>query len=100
MGRRAGRHVTEAAGEVADQGEQQRGEAERLERRDVEDGNLVITAGWRSGKLESLYPRGIPVGTVKSVGQQDVDLYKRIQVAPLVEFDSLAEVIVLVPKNR
>ncbi len=66
----------------------------------VEDGNLVITAGWRSGKLESLYPRGIPVGTVKSVGQQDVDLYKRIQVAPLVEFDSLAEVIVLVPKNR
>ena len=66
----------------------------------VEDGNLVITAGWRSGKLESLYPRGIPVGTVKSVGQQDVDLYKRIQVAPLVDFDSLAEVIVLVPKNR
>jgi rod shape-determining protein MreC len=66
----------------------------------VEDGDLVITAGWRSGKLESLYPRGIPVGTVKSVGQQDVDLYKRIQVAPLVDFDSLAEVIVLVPKNR
>jgi len=66
----------------------------------VEDGNLVITAGWRSGKLESLYPRGIPVGTVKSVGQQDVDLYKRIQVSPLVDFDSLAEVIVLVPKNR
>jgi rod shape-determining protein MreC len=66
----------------------------------VEGGDLVITAGWRSGKLESLYPRGIPVGTVKSVGQQDVDLYKRIQVAPLVNFDSLAEVIVLVPKNR
>jgi rod shape-determining protein MreC len=66
----------------------------------VEDGNLVITAGWRSGKLESLYPRGIPVGTVKSVGQQDVDLYKRIQVSPLVDFDSLAEVIVLVSKNR
>jgi rod shape-determining protein MreC len=66
----------------------------------VEEGNLVITAGWRSGKLESLYPRGIPVGMVKSVGQQDVDLYKRIQVAPLVNFDALAEVIVLVPKKR
>jgi rod shape-determining protein MreC len=66
----------------------------------VEEGDLVITAGWRSGKLESLYPRGIPIGTVKSVGQQDVDLYKRIQVAPLVNFDSLADVIVLVPKNR
>jgi rod shape-determining protein MreC len=35
----------------------------------VEEGDLVITAGWRSGKLESLYPRGIPIGTVKSVGQ-------------------------------
>jgi rod shape-determining protein MreC len=66
----------------------------------VTEGDLVITAGWRSGKLESLYPRGIPVGTVKSVGQQDVDLYKRIQVTPLVDFDSLAEVIVLVPRNR
>jgi rod shape-determining protein MreC len=66
----------------------------------VEDGNLVITAGWRTGRLESLYPRGIPIGTVKSVGQQDVDLYKRIQVAPLVNFDSLSQVIVLVPKRR
>lgn len=61
----------------------------------VEEGNLVVTAGWRSVKLESLYPPGIPIGKVKSVGQQDVDLYKRIQVAPLVDFDSLAEVIVL-----
>ena len=66
----------------------------------VENGNLVITAGWRTGKLESLYPYGIPIGTVKSFGQQDVDLYKRIQIAPLVNFDSLSDVIVLVPKKR
>jgi rod shape-determining protein MreC len=68
----------------------------------VSEGNLVITAGWRTGSLESLYPRGIPIGMVASVGQQDVDLYKRIQVAPLVDFDSLAEVIVLVgnPKAK
>jgi rod shape-determining protein MreC len=66
----------------------------------VREGNLVITAGWRSGSLESLYPRGIPIGTVKSVGQQDVDLYKRIQIAPLVNFDSLSDVVVLVPTSR
>jgi rod shape-determining protein MreC len=66
----------------------------------VKEGDLVITAGWRSGQLESLYPRGIPIGTVKSVGQQDVDLYKRIQVAPLVNFDSLSDVVVLVPTAR
>jgi len=61
----------------------------------VREGDLVITAGWQTVRFESLYPRGIVIGTVKSVGQQDVDLYKRIQVAPLVDFDSLASVIVL-----
>lgn len=66
----------------------------------VEERNLVITAGWRTQSFESLYPRGIPIGTVESVGQQDVDLYKRIQVAPLVDFDSLAEVIVLLERPR
>ena len=66
----------------------------------VQEGDLVITAGWRSGSLESLYPRGIPIGTVKSVGQQDVDLYKRIQIAPLVNFDALSDVVVLVPNTR
>jgi rod shape-determining protein MreC len=66
----------------------------------VEEGDLIVTAGWQSGELESLYPRGIPIGTVESVGQQDVDLYKRIQIAPLVNFDSLSDVIVLVPMAR
>ena len=66
----------------------------------VQEDDLVITAGWRTGNLESLYPRGIPIGTVKSVGQQDVDLYKRIQIAPLVNFDELSDVVVLVPKAR
>lgn len=66
----------------------------------VEEENLIVTAGWRSQRLESLYPSGIPIGTVKSVGQQDVDLYKRIQITPLVDFDSLAEVIVLQERQR
>jgi rod shape-determining protein MreC len=64
----------------------------------VSEGDLVVTAGWRTVRFESLYPRGIPIGTVTSVGQQDVDLYKRIQIAPTVDFDSLASVIVLVRK--
>jgi rod shape-determining protein MreC len=56
----------------------------------VSVGDTVITAGWRSGQLESIYPAGIPIGRVTQVGQQDVDLYKRIQVTPLVDFDSLS----------
>lgn len=66
----------------------------------VEAGNIVVTSGARVGKYESLYPYGIPIGLVESVSQRDVDLFKRIQIAPLVDFDSLHEVVVLVEKRR
>ena len=65
----------------------------------VEERNTVITAGWTTERFESLFPRGIPIGVVESVGQQDVDLFKRIQIAPFVDFDSLAAVIVLIEKE-
>jgi rod shape-determining protein MreC len=64
----------------------------------VEEGDTVVTAGWTTERFESLFPRGIPIGVVESVGQQDVDLFKRIQVAPLVDFDSLSLVAVLLKK--
>lgn len=62
----------------------------------VEEGDTIITVGWQTSELASLYPYGIPIGKVTSVGQQDIDLYKRIQVEPFVDFDGLSEVIVLV----
>lgn len=64
----------------------------------VEAGDVVITAGWRSGKLASIYPRGIPIGIVTSVGQLDTDIYKRIEVDPFVDFSELDSVLVLVEK--
>ena len=63
-------------------------------------GDVVITAGWRSGRLTSLYPRGIPIGRVTSVGQRDTDLYKQIEVEPFVDFSSLDSVLVLVNLKR
>lgn len=66
----------------------------------AEQGNTVITAGWTTERFESLFPRGIPIGTVESVGQQDVDLFKRIQIAPLADFDSISAVIVLIEKPQ
>ena len=65
----------------------------------VEKGNIVITAGSRGGRFESLFPRGIPIGVVTAVSQRDVDLYKRVQVSALVDFDALDEVIVLTEKR-
>jgi rod shape-determining protein MreC len=64
----------------------------------VEDTDVLVTAGWRSGDLSSLYPRGIPVCTVSKVGQSDVDLYKQVQCDPFVNFSTLEAVIVLVRK--
>lgn len=65
----------------------------------VTPGDPLITAGWRYGNLASLFPRGIPFGTVSSVGQIDTDLYKQIQVLPLVDVSSLHSVVVLVKKD-
>jgi rod shape-determining protein MreC len=65
----------------------------------VEQGNIVVTAGSQVGEFESLFPRGIPICVVTSVSQRDIDFYKQVQCDPLVDFDSLHEVIVLVEKK-
>jgi rod shape-determining protein MreC len=66
----------------------------------VRVGDTVVTAGWQSPRLTSLYPRGIPIGAVTSVGQTDTDLYKQVLVEPFADFRSLDAVLVLVPKQR
>ncbi len=62
---------------------------------EVRVGEPVVTAGWRVAGLESLFPAGLRIGTVRSASQQDIDLYQRIQIAPAVDFEDLQEVIVL-----
>lgn len=66
----------------------------------VQVGNLVITAGsLGKGKLPSMFPRGLRIGTVSSVSNNDVSTFKTIQVQPFVDFSSLQSVIVLVPRR-
>ena len=66
----------------------------------VDSGDLLVTAGWKYGTLSSIYPPGIGIGRVTFVGQTEVDLYKRVQLEPFVDFDSLSAVLVLIPKRR
>jgi rod shape-determining protein MreC len=66
----------------------------------VRRGDTILTQGSLAGNLPSVYPRGVPIGTVTHVGQSDVGLYKDIQVKPFVDFSSLESVVVLVPKVR
>jgi rod shape-determining protein MreC len=65
----------------------------------VRTDDVILTAGTIAGGLASLYPKGIPIGIVTSVGQTDTDLYKQIQVAPFVDFSELDSVAVLVSKR-
>ena len=65
----------------------------------VSVGDTIVTAGWRSSKLASLYPKGIPIGRVTSVGQADTDLWKQIQVEPFADFERVDAVLVLVLKD-
>jgi rod shape-determining protein MreC len=66
----------------------------------VNQGDVLVTAGWKSGRLSSIYPKNIPIGRVDKVGQNDVDLYKHVQLKPFVDFKTLSSVLVLIPKKR
>jgi rod shape-determining protein MreC len=74
---------------------------DRVRKQDVvRVGDEVVTSGWRAGPLSSLYPKGIPIGKVTSVGQTDTDLFQQVQVDSFVDFGTLDAVLVLVPKDR
>ena len=67
---------------------------------DVQTGDVIVTAGTQSKQFPSLFPRGIQIGQVISVGQTDTAPYKAIQIQPYVNFPSLDSVIALVTKKR
>lgn len=66
----------------------------------VNEGDYVITAGTQLGALPDIYPKGIEIGRVTSVDQNDVDSFKQIQIEPFADFSSLDSVAVLVGKGR
>jgi rod shape-determining protein MreC len=68
--------------------------------RSVEVGDIIVTAGTRSRQYPSLFPRGIPIGIVTSVGQSDTALYKQIQIEPFVDFSALDAVTALITQKR
>ena len=65
----------------------------------VRRGDEIVTAGSTSTDFESLYPRGIRIGRVTSVGQTDTDYYQQVQVEPFVDLSGLSSVLVLIPKE-
>jgi rod shape-determining protein MreC len=66
----------------------------------IHQNDQIVTQGWHVKGLKSLYPHGIPIGVVTGASQNDLDLYWNVQLRPNVDFDSLQNVLVLVPKKR
>jgi len=64
----------------------------------VRPGDTIVTAGRRFGRLGSIFPRNIPIGSVKHVGQTDIENFQQVQVDPFVDFSSLDILVVLTPR--
>jgi rod shape-determining protein MreC len=66
----------------------------------VNVGDVIVTAGTRSKQYPSLFPAGIQIGVVTSVGQSDAASFKQIQIQPFVDFSSLDAVTALITKKK
>jgi rod shape-determining protein MreC len=66
----------------------------------VAKNDLIVTQGTVDRRYPDLYPYGIPIGRVLSVGRSDIASYLTVQVTPLAQFDSLDAVAALVPTKK
>jgi rod shape-determining protein MreC len=65
----------------------------------VARGQTVVTSGTRSDRLDSLFPPGLPVGTVARVDPEELSLYQRVHVKPFADLRRLEFVQVLTRRN-
>jgi rod shape-determining protein MreC len=63
--------------------------------RPVRNGSTVITSGWRASHLESIFPRGIPIGQVTHADSNERELYQRVHLRPFADLRNLDVVEVL-----
>jgi rod shape-determining protein MreC len=66
----------------------------------VTKGMKVVTSGSASGPLQSIYPRGIPIGEVSRVEPGELDLYRTVHIRPWADFRRMDVLTVLTGKVR
>ena len=69
-------------------------------RRPVTEGTTVVTSGFKSAEVESLFPRGIPIGRVTRVDAGEVELYQRVHIKPFADLRRVDFVQVLTSRGR
>jgi rod shape-determining protein MreC len=65
-------------------------------RAQISPGDIVVTAGSRSSRLESLYPPNIPIGRVTKADPQELATDQQIHVAPIADLRHLDFVQILI----
>ena len=60
----------------------------------------VVTSGFRSERVESRFPRGIPIGRVTRVDLDEIQLYQRVHLQPFADLRRIDIVQVLTSKGR
>ena len=63
--------------------------------RRVRRGSTVVTSGFASDEVKSIFPRGIPVGRVSRADLDEVELYQRVHVKPFADLRRIDFVQVL-----
>jgi cell shape-determining protein MreC len=66
----------------------------------VKKDDVIVTQGTRDRRYPDLYPYGIPIGRVLSVGTSDIASYLTVQVQPFASLDSLDSLAALVATKR
>jgi rod shape-determining protein MreC len=66
----------------------------------VKEGATVVTSGFASGKLTSIFPRGIPIGEVAKVSSDELDLYRQVEIRPFADFRRIDYVQVVTSKQK
>jgi rod shape-determining protein MreC len=62
----------------------------------IRTGQTVVTSGFSSSRgLESLFPRGVPVGRVKKIDRSELDIYQTVHIDPFAELKRMDFVQVL-----
>jgi rod shape-determining protein MreC len=62
----------------------------------INKGDRIVTEGTRDPRYPDIYPYGIPIGRVLSVGYSDNAIFVQAQVAPYAQFGSFDSVTALV----
>jgi rod shape-determining protein MreC len=68
--------------------------------RRVTEGTTVVTSGFTHSRVESLFPRGIPIGRVTAVDLDEIELYQRVHIRPFADLRRLDYMQVLTARGR